>query len=58
MYLEDDDNGEVIFKEKTLTFALQLIKIWTNKTVFKNLKLLLIVLVVDIDLLPQTFMVI
>ena len=29
-YLEDDNNKEVNFNEETLTFTLQMIKIWTN----------------------------
>ena len=29
-YLEDDNNEEVDFNGETLTFTLQMIKIWTN----------------------------
>ena len=33
-YLEDDNNKEVNFNGETLTFTLQMIKIWTNIWVF------------------------
>ena len=29
-YLEDDNNEEVEFNGETLTFTIQMIKIWTN----------------------------
>ena len=29
-YLEDDNNEEVDFNQETLTFTLQMIKIWTK----------------------------
>ena len=57
-YSEDDNHEEVNFNGETLTFTEQLIKIWTQKGAFKNLKVIRIVLVVDIDLLQQKLMVI
>ena len=50
-YLEDVINGEIDFNGETLTFKLQMIKVCYNIRVFLNLKLIVIVLVVDIDLL-------
>ena len=55
-YLEDDNNEEVNFNQGALTFTLQMIKIYTIKRVFKNLKLTAIALEEDIDLLEKTFM--
>ena len=46
-YLEDNKNEEVDFNGETLTFTLQMIKIWTNNWNLKNLKLIVIVLVVN-----------
>ena len=43
-YLEDDNNEEVNFNGETLTFTSQMIKIWTIKWAFKNVKLLVIAL--------------
>ena len=57
-YSEDDNHGEVDFNQESLTFALQLLKNCTIKWAFKNLKWILIVLVVDIDLLQPKHMVI
>ena len=50
-YLEDDINEKLDFNQETLTFTSQLIKIYTTKRAFKNLKKILIALVVDTDLL-------
>ena len=41
-YLEDNNNEEVNFNGETLTFTLQIIKIWINKRTLKNLKLIVI----------------
>ena len=57
-YVEDDNNEEVDFTGETLTFTLPIIKICTIKGAFRNLKLKVIVLMEDIDLLQKTFMVI
>ena len=54
--LEDENNEEVVFNGETLTFSLQMIEIWTIKLAFKKLKVILIVLEEDIDLLQQNFM--
>ena len=56
--LERDKHEEINFNGETLTFTLQMIKIWTNKWAFKNLKKIVIVLVEDIVLLQQKYMVI
>ena len=48
-YLEEDDHEEVNSTGETLSFTLQVIKIWTFECAFKNLKLILTVLVVDIN---------
>ena len=39
-YLENDWHKEVSFNGETLTFTLQLIKVWTNKWAFKNLEVI------------------
>ena len=57
-YLEDDNNEEVTFNGETLTFTLQTIENWNFKGPFKKLKVIVFVLVVNIDLLQKTFMVI
>ena len=57
LQLEHDDHKSVIFNAETLIFTLQLIKIWTIKSFFKNLKVILIGLEVGIDLLRKTVMV-
>ena len=56
-YLEDNDNEEFTLNGETLPFILQIFKIWNNKGAFKYLKVILIALVVDIDLVEITFMV-
>ena len=55
-YLEDNNHKEFNFNGETMTFTLQMIKIWTIKWAFKNLKVILFALVVDIDQLHQKFM--
>ena len=55
LYLQDDNDEEVDFKGETLTFTLQLIETWTTKCVFKKLKRIVTVLVVEIDLLQKFF---
>ena len=57
-YLEDDNNKEVDFTQKTLTFTLQMTKIWTFKWACKNSKVIHNELMEDIDLLQQHFLVI
>ena len=57
-YLEDDNNKEVNFNGETLSFTLQLLKIWTTKRVSKNLKLVNVAWVDVTDLLQKTFLVI
>ena len=37
-YLENDNNEEINFNGETLTFTLQMIKIWTTKWLLINLK--------------------
>ena len=54
-YLEDNNNEEVGFNGRTLTFTLEKIKIWTIKWAFKNLNVIVFVLVVDMDLLQHKF---
>ena len=56
--LGNDKNKEVDFNRKTVTFTLQLFKIETIKWGFKNLNVIHIVLVVEIELLQQKFIVI
>ena len=51
IFLADDNHEEVDSNGETLTFTLQMIKIWTIKCDFKNLKAIVTVLVVDTDLL-------
>ena len=55
-YLEDDIHEEGNFNGETLTFALKISKIETIKRAFKSLKVILIVLEEDIDLLQQKVM--
>ena len=43
-YLEDDNNEEVNYNQETVTFTLQMIKIWTIKWTLKNLKLIVFAL--------------
>ena len=57
-YLDDDSTEGVDFIPATLTFTLQMIKIYYIKFHLKKIKLIVTVLVVDIDLLQRTFMVI
>ena len=52
-YAEDDDHKEVNFNQGTLIFTLQLIKICTIETAFKNLNVILIALGLDIGLLQR-----
>ena len=49
--MEDDDYKEVFFNDETLTFTLQLVKIWNIKWAFKNLVVTAFALEEDIDLL-------
>ena len=44
-YLEDKNNKEVDFNEETMTFTLQLIKIWVIKRAFKKWKVTVIALI-------------
>ena len=55
--LEDDNNEEVDFNEKTLTFTLQMIRIHTHKRDFKNLKLKVIALVKNTTVVQKTLLV-
>ena len=56
-YLEDNNNQEVSFNGETLTFTLQMIKIQTNSWAFKNLKLIVIALVVNITVVQKVLLV-
>ena len=56
-YLENDDHEEGHYNGETLTFTLQMMKIKTIKWAFENLKVIVIALVVDIDLLQKTFLI-
>ena len=56
-YLEDDNNKEVNFNGETLTFTLQMIKIWMNKWAFKNFKLKVIALVKNTTMVQKTLLV-
>ena len=49
-YLENDNHEEVDFNGKTLNFTLQMIKIYYNKGFLINIKLIIIALEEDIDL--------
>ena len=55
IYLEDDTHEKVEFNGETLTFTLQLIKIWTIKWAFRNSKVTLVAFLVHIDPLQKTF---
>ena len=55
--MENDDHEEGNYNGETLTFTLQMMKIKTIKWAFENLKVIVIALVVDIDLLQKTFMI-
>ena len=66
-YLEGDNNEEVDFNGETLTFILQMVKIWTNMFTYNylynkwpsiNLKMIVIVSEEDIDQPQKTFMVV
>ena len=55
--LEDDNHAEGNFNGETLTFTLQLIKIWTNKWAFKNIKLIRLVFDKNTTLVQTTLLV-
>ena len=57
-YLETDNHKEVNFKGGTLTITSEMMKVWTLKWSFKNLKRIVFALKVDIYLIEQKFMVI
>ena len=56
VYLEDDNNEEVDFNGETLTFPLQMIKIWTINWTFKILKVIHFALAAETDLQQKIFM--
>ena len=56
-YLEDDDHKEVDFNGETLTFTLGMIKVSTTNGAFKNLKLIIIVLVKNTTPVQKTLLV-
>ena len=56
-YLENGKNEEVDFNQETLTFTLQMIKIWTINWAFKDLKLIVIGLVKSTTRVQKTWMV-
>ena len=56
-YLEKEKNEEVDFNQETLTFTLQMIKIWTYNWAFKDLKLIVIGLVKSTTGVQKTWMV-
>ena len=56
-YLENDKNEAVDFNQETLTFTLQMIKIWTNNWALKDLKLIVIALVKSTTGVQKTWMV-
>ena len=58
LYLENGNHKEVKFKGQTLTFTLQMMKVWTLKRSFENLKRIVFASEVDIYQLQQKFMVI
>ena len=58
IFLQDFIHKEVDFIVETLTFTLRMVEIRNTKRVFKNSKQIVFVLVEDIDLLQQKFMVI
>ena len=55
--LEDKDPKEVYFNGETLTFTLQLIKIWTIRRVYEKLKLAVIALVKNTTLAQKKLLV-
>ena len=57
LYLEDDNHEETTFNGETLTFTLQLFKIWTIKWAFKNLKVLVNALVKNTTPVQKTLLV-
>ena len=57
-FLQQVIHKEIDFIGETLTFTLRMVDIRTIKRAFKNSKQIVIVLVEDIDLLQQKFMVI
>ena len=56
-YLENDKNEEVDFNQETLTFTLQMIKIWPINWAFKDLKLVVIGLAKSTTKVQKTWMV-
>ena len=51
--MENDKNEEADFTQETMTFTVQMIKIWTIKWTFKNIKAIDFALVVNTDLLQK-----